>query len=458
LHDFEPSRVPERSQMVRRPRLDAPPESPAMPDRPLEVVGDLPIVAVRAAGNHPFVYRKMVIGPVGGARPSDGDLVRVVDRDRLPIGFGLWNGRSQICLRLLAPGVDPPGREFWERRIDRAVAHRREFLGLEDVTDAYRVVHAEGDGLSGLIVDRFDDVLSVEIFSLGMYQRIGSILPLLADRLGTKHARVTVDERIALAEDFPGRPLATPRLPPRVTIAEHGVRYKVAFEGGHKTGFFCDQRDNRRDLARFCAERSVLDVCCYTGGFGLNALIRGNAREVTCVDLDEKAIAQARDNANANQVRPTLVHSDAFGYMRQMAQNSRSFGVLVLDPPKLIPGRLDIAAGKRKYFDLNVLAMRLVEPGGLLLSCSCSGLLPPEEFLVLLRAAARQAGRSAQILAVTGASPDHPVGLDALEGAYLKAVWLRMGEVTSSPRLSDLETEEAEDIGGAAGGDPGFAD
>ncbi len=160
----------------------------------------------------------------------------------------------------------------------------------------------------------------------------------------------------------------------------------------------------------------------------LSALIRGKAREVTCVDLDEKAIAQARENANLNQVRPTFVHADAFGYMRQMGLNEKSYGVVVLDPPKLIPGRLDISAGKRKYFDLNVLAMGLVEPGGLLLTCSCSGLLPVEEFLILLRAAARKAGRSARVLAVTGASSDHPVGLEALEGAYLKAVWLQMGE------------------------------
>ena len=185
-----------------------------------------------------------------------------------------------------------------------------------------------------------------------------------------------------------------------MTIQEHGVRFRIHFEGGHKTGFFCDQRDNRRDLARFCAGRTVLDLCCYTGGFGLNALVRGEAREVTCVDLDEKAIALARENANANQVRLDVVHADAFGYMRQMAPNGQTFGVVVLDPPKLIPGRDEIAAGKRKYFDLNVLAMRLVEPGGLLLTCSCSGLLPAPEFLVLLRAAARKAGRGVQLLAM----------------------------------------------------------
>lgn len=415
--------------MIRPQRPPSePPIAAEVPNRPLDPEGPLPTVAARSAGFHPFVYKKMVVGPAGSPRPRDGDLVRVIDRDGLPLGFALWNGRSQIALRLISGGNEPPGAGHWAAKIDDAIALRREVLKVEEATDAYRVLHAEGDGLSGLIVDRYADVLSAEVFSLGMYQRIGPILELLSARLGTAHFRVHVDERIALAEDFPGRPVASPKLPPRVTIREGEVRYRVRFEGGHKTGFFCDQRDNRRDLAPFCRDRNVLDLCCYTGGFGLNALIRGGAREVTCVDLDEKAIAQARENANLNQVKPGLVHADAFGYARQMVENARTYGVVVLDPPKLIPGRLDIASGKRKYFDLNVLAMKCVEPGGLLLTCSCSGLLPAEEFLVLLRAAARQAGRSARVLAVTGASADHPVGLDALEGSYLKAVWLQMGE------------------------------
>ena len=277
-----------------RPPVDAP---RAVPDRSLTPEEPLPTMAIRAAGTHQFVYRKMVEGPVGAAAPNHGDLVRVVDRDGQHLGFALWNGRSQISLRFLSRQSTPPGPEFWSRRIDEAVALRTSVLGLDRETNAYRVVHAEGDGLSGLIVDRFDDVLSVEVFSLGMYQRIGPILSLCADRLGTAHFRVGVDERVALQEDFSGRPLASPQLPPRVTIQEHGIRYRIHFEEGHKTGFFCDQRDNRRDLARFCAGRSVLDLCCYTGGFGLNALIRGQAREVTCVDLDEKAVALAARTA-----------------------------------------------------------------------------------------------------------------------------------------------------------------
>ncbi len=338
--------------------------APRVPDRSLTPEEPLPTVAIRAAGTHQFVYRKMIEGPVGAAIPNHGDLVRVIDRDSQFLGYALWNGRSQICLRFLSCAQAPPGPEFWSHRIDRAAALRTSVLGIDRETDAYRVVHSEGDGLSGLIVDRFDDVVSVEVFSLGIYQRIGPILSLCADRLGTSHYRVGVDERVALQEDFSGRPLLSEQLPPRITVHEHGIRYRIHFEEGHKTGFFCDQRDNRRELARFCADRTVLDLCSYTGGFGLNAQIRGGAREVTCVDLDEKAVALARENGNANHVRLEVVHADAFGYMRQMGSNGRTYGVVVLDPPKLIPDRLEIAPGKRKYFDLNVLAMKLIEPGG----------------------------------------------------------------------------------------------
>ena len=402
--------------------------SPRVPDRSLTPEESLPTVAIRAAGTHQFVYRKMVEGPVGAAAPNHGDLVRVVDRDRVHLGFALWNGRSQISLRFLSRASEPPGPEFWSRRIEEAAALRSTVLNLDRDTNAYRVVHAEGDGLSGLVVDRFDDVLSVEVFSLGIYQRIGPILSLCAARLGTAHFRVGVDEWVAHLEDFSGRPLASANLPPRVTVHEHGIRYRIHFEEGHKTGFFCDQRDNRRDLARFCADRTVLDLCCYTGGFGLNALVRGKAREVTCVDLDEKAVALARENGNANNVRLEVVHADAFGYMRQMGLNGKTYGVVVLDPPKLIPDRDLIPAGKRKYFDMNVLAMKLVEQGGLLVTCSCSGLLDAPEFVALLGAAARNAERQVQILALAGAAADHPVALNALEGAYLKVAWLRVGD------------------------------
>lgn len=401
--------------MARQRGLDADPDP-------------LPTVAIRSPGQHPFIFRKMIEGPVSGSTPVPGDLVRAVSREGEFRGWGLWNPRSQIALRLISRQPDPPDEAFWRARLESAVALRRSLLRLDTQTNAYRLIHAESDGLSGLVIDRLDDVLSVECFSLGMYERAQALLAMLAPLTETKHHRVHVDEHIAMAEDFEGRPLASPGTPPAVTIHEHGVRYRVRFDSGHKTGFFCDQRDNRAALATFCHDRDILDLCCYAGGFGLNAKVRGNAREVTCVDLDEQALALARENANLNQTRLTVVHSDAFAYARQMGINKRRYGAVILDPPKLIPSRDDISIGKRKYFDLNVLAMKLVEPGGLLLTCSCSGLLGSEEFVALLRAAARQAGRSAQVLDIKAAAPDHPVALDVPETGYLKAVWMVMRE------------------------------
>jgi 23S rRNA (cytosine1962-C5)-methyltransferase len=242
-------------------------------------------------------------------------------------------------------------------------------------------------------------------------------------------------------EAFEGSVLRSDQAPPAVTIQEYGTRFRVLFEGGHKTGFFCDQRENRRRLAGYCAGKSVLDLCCYTGGFAVQAKKLGNAADVTGVDLDEEPIRLARENAGLNQVRINFVTSDVFAYMRDMIRNGRQYDVVVLDPPKLIRSRDEFDEGRRKHFDLNRLAMQLVRPGGLLLSCTCSGLLDEAEFFKLLRAAARQAGpigdsasegrprheaRSLQILEKAGAAPDHPVASNCPEGEYLRAVWMRV--------------------------------
>jgi 23S rRNA (cytosine1962-C5)-methyltransferase len=222
-------------------------------------------------------------------------------------------------------------------------------------------------------------------------------------------------------------------------MSEFGTKFRVRFAEGHKTGFFCDQRENRRKLATFCRDKSVLDLCCYTGGFALQAKQIGGAGDVAAVDLDESAIALAKDNARLNQARVNFIHADAFGYMRDMIANNRLYDVVVLDPPKLIRNRREIEEGTRKHLDLNRLALQLVKPGGLLLSCTCSGLLSHEEFLRLLQTAARQAFReprasgaaagaskSVQILARTGAAADHPVALECPETDYLQAVWMRV--------------------------------
>jgi 23S rRNA (cytosine1962-C5)-methyltransferase len=279
-------------------------------------------------------------------------------------------------------------------------------------------------------------VLSAEVFSLAMATRAVDILERLGTRLGTKHWLVQPSPQLASQEGADFAPWNSPSLPPHVTVTEHGTRYRVHFGSGHKTGFFCDQRDNRFQVAQLCAGRSVLDVCCYTGGFAVMAAKLGGASDVTGIDLDEAPLEQAKQNAALNDVRVKFVQADAFAYMRDMLRAGRQYDMVVLDPPKLIRSRAEIEEGTKKHFDLNRLAMQLVRPGGLMLTCSCAGLLPESDFVRLVRSAARSSTRSAeepyalprpiQILARTGAAPCHPVSGNCPEAEYLKAVWLRL--------------------------------
>jgi 23S rRNA (cytosine1962-C5)-methyltransferase len=212
-------------------------------------------------------------------------------------------------------------------------------------------------------------------------------------------------------------------------VTENGLRFQIDLTHGHKTGFFCDQRENRLALTQFTAEKEVLDLCAYSGGFGVYAAALGKAKHVTCVDLDEDAIALAQRNANLNKVPRTQLltaHSDAFPYLRQLQQNGKTFDVVVLDPPKLIATREGMEEGRMKYFDLNRLSMIAVRPGGMLVTCSCSGLLSLEDFFAVLKGAARGARRRLQVLRTTGPGADHPVMSDHPESAYLKCFWCRV--------------------------------
>jgi 23S rRNA (cytosine1962-C5)-methyltransferase len=402
--------------------------------------GALAVVKLRSTSAHPLIYRRMVDQSAPSAQP--GDVVQVVDRAGEPFGYGLYNPRSEIVVRMLCYGSQPPEEAFWLQRLAAAVALRRETLKLDAAGDAYRVVYSEADGLPGLVIDRFHDTLSAEVYSLGMYQRAGALLERLGALCGTRHWTLAVDASVHGLEGFLAEPAFSEACPRQVTISEFGTRFRVNFAEGHKTGFFCDQRDNRRQLAPFCAGRSVLDLCCYTGGFAVQAKRLGEAAEVTAVDLDEKAIELARENAQLNRQKIHFVHADAFAYMRDMIKGGRLYDVVVLDPPKLVRSRRELEEGTRKHFDLNRLAMQLVCPGGLLVSCSCSGLLGEAEFTRLLVSASRQAappaggpeaasraapsGRRMQILAKTGAAADHPIAANCPETEYLHAVWMRL--------------------------------
>lgn len=399
-----------------------PPKSAAAPPEGSEN-WPTPWVQLKYVTFHPCIYPAMV-GPASpDAQP--GQIVSVYDRDGQRLGRAFYNPRARVPLRVFYHGQDLVGEDRLEELIDRAIEFRTGQLALPNTTDAFRVIHSDGDGLGGLVVDKFSDTLSVEVHSLGIFQRLPGWLPRLHEKLGTKYARVSVDPAIARIEGI-RNPEALSTAPKTVRIRENGIKFEVNFEAGHKTGFFCDQRDNRFRLASWTRDRRVLDLCCYTGGFSLSAKLLGGASEVTGVDLDEAAIAQARRNANLNQTRIEWIHVDAFSYIRQMQRNEHKWDVVVLDPPKLILSRDSQEEDERRYEDLNGLALSLLQPGGLFVTCSCSGLLTAEAFEAIVIRSAHRQGRRLQFLDRTGAGADHPMLSNCPESRYLKVLWARL--------------------------------
>jgi 23S rRNA (cytosine1962-C5)-methyltransferase len=384
----------------------------------------LPQVRLKIArrSSHPWVFQKMVEKPAG--RLPGGSVVDILDRDGQWVGRGFYNGHSRIALRVLT--ADPNeaiDADFFARRIARAVSLRRDLLGLDAVSDAYRLVFSEGDQLSGLVVDRLGPVLVLEFFAAGMYRFRPAIQDALAAHYPGSRFYWFAEEHVQKQESFDCR---SPEPPPPEVITEHGLRFRVAPGSKHKTGFFLDQRDNRRALASFCAGRRVLDLCCNTGGFAVHAKALGGADEVTGVDIDEQVIALAKANANLNQARVRFVQADLFSWLREVLPSGQRWDVVVLDPSKQTRDREDVGSALKRYLDMNRLALQAVAPGGIFLTCSCTGLVSEADFLDTVRRAAWQAGRTVQVLRVAGAAADHPFLLHVPEGRYLKAVFCRV--------------------------------
>jgi 23S rRNA (cytosine1962-C5)-methyltransferase len=384
----------------------------------------LPVVRLKVEWqtSHPWIFRKVVEKPAERLRP--GTLVDVVDKAGRWVGRGFYNGHARIGVRLLTR--DPQETvdvAFFARRLQEAIAFRRQILQLDSVTDAYRLVHAEGDGLSGLVVDRFADLLVLEFFAAGMYRYREEIMAALHAEFPGARFYYFAEEHVGKQESFDCR---APVPPPPVVIQEHGLRFRVVPGSKHKTGFFVDQRENRWRISQWCAGKRVLDLCCNSGGFAIYAKAKGGAREVIGVDIDEEALAQARVNAGLNQVHIRWVHADLFTWLRDIAPSGQRFDVVILDPARLTRDREGVTAALRKYCDMNRLAMQVTARGGILLSCSCTGLVKEEEFLESLRRAAWQAGRTLQVFHVGGAGPDHPFWINVPEGRYLKAVYARV--------------------------------
>jgi 23S rRNA (cytosine1962-C5)-methyltransferase len=384
----------------------------------------LPVVHLKTERRtrHPWIFQKAVVKPSERLRP--GTLVDVVDATGEWVGRGFYNGHARIGIRVLttdpAEAVDAA---FFARRIRQAVAFRRQLLQLDKITNAYRLVHSEGDQLSGLVVDRFGEVLVLEFFAAGMYRYRDWVLAALAEEFPGARFYYFAEDHVGKQESFACRP---PPAPEPVVIVEHGLRFRVVPGSKHKTGFFVDQRDNRYRLSQWCEGKRVLDLCCNSGGFAIYAKAKGKAHEVIGLDLDEHALALAKTNAGLNQVQIRWVQADLFAWLRDVAAGGQQFDVVVLDPSKQTRDPAGLEAAVRKYCDMNRLAMQVLAPGGLLLSCSCTGLVKEEQFLESLRRAAWQARRTLQVFHIAGAAPDHPFVLSVPEGRYLKAVFARV--------------------------------
>ena len=377
---------------------------------------------IERRSSHPWIFQKMVEKPAQRLPP--GSVVDILDRGGQWVGRGFYNGHSRIALRVLTADPNEAIDEgFFTRRLGQAVELRRTLLGLDKVTNAYRLVHSEGDVLSGLVADRFGGTIVLEFFAAGMFRFRETIEEALATHYPESRFCWFAEEHVQKQESFDCHP---PEPPPPEVIVEHGVRFRIAPGGKHKTGFFADQRDNRKELASFCTGKRVLDICCNTGGFAVYAKTLGQADEVIGIDLDESAIALAKQNANLNQARIRLVQADLFAWLRDILPTGQRFDVVVVDPSKQTRDREELDYALKRYLDMNRLALQAVAAGGIFLSCSCTGLVSEEAFLDTLRRAAWQAGRVVQVLKVAGAAADHPYLVHVPEGRYLKAVFCRV--------------------------------
>lgn len=371
---------------------------------------------------HPWVFSNE-IEAVEGA-PPDGSIVDVVDSRGAYLGRGYLHSKSLIAVRILTRGREAIDVEFFRKRLRRAIAYRGEILPDERVL---RLVASEGDFLPGLVVDRYGDVLAIQITTLGIEQRRDLVREVLLELLEPRAIVLRGDVPIRKLEGLPLESLVWHgELPESLVVELEGLAVTVDPLHGQKTGLFLDQRMNRRLLGGKVEVASVLDLFAYSGAWGLEALRRG-AAESRFVDSSREALEAAKENAERNGLaaRCRFDQGDVFEVLPAMQAERERFGAVILDPPALVKNRSRKAEGLRAYRELNRRAMALVGEGGWLFTCSCSHLVAPEEFLQILVEAARGARRPFRFLQWGVQSPDHPVLLAAPETAYLKCVVLR---------------------------------
>ena len=378
---------------------------------------------------HPWVYSGAIASQTGA--PDEGETVAIQDSNGNFLAWGAYSPHSQIRVRvwswLEAEKID---ENFFRSRLEAALAARRDLFS-DDKQEALRLVHGESDALPGLIVDRYADVLVLQFLSSGAERWRELLVDALVELSGVGNVYERSDVDVRRLEGLPERagPLrGTP--PERVQIQEAELKFQVDVVNGHKTGFYLDQRWNRRRVRQLARGKQVLDCFCYTGGFAINAL-KGRAREVLAVDSSTDALAQGRENLALNELPSEEVEwleGDVFKVLRNLRDQARQFDLIVLDPPKFAPTAAQAERAARGYKDINLLAFKLLRPGGLLATFSCSGGVDAALFQKIVAGAALDAGVRAQILERLSQDRDHPVGLNFPEGEYLKGLVVRVSE------------------------------
>lgn len=378
---------------------------------------------------HPWVYAEELTDQPDPA-PANGGLVDVVSAKGRYLGTGLLSQHSKIRVRLLSRNAnDRFDENFWRRRVEYAWTYRKTVMGPEDLS-CCRVIFGEADQFPGLTVDRFGPVLVTQTLSYGMEQLKSVLFPILVDVLRQdgqdiqgifERNDVALRQREGLEENKGWFPLEGLQHPQETwtEICENGVRYRVDFENGQKTGFFLDQKYNRLAVAKLARGRRVLDCFTHTGSFALNAAL-GGAEHVTAVDVSESAIAMARENARRNglEERMDFLAADVFDLLPSLKRGDYDF--IILDPPAFTKSRKTVGRAERGYKEINLRALKLLPRGGYFATASCSHFMPSELFVKMLRSAALDAGVELRQIEARQQAPDHPILWNVPETDYLK--------------------------------------
>lgn len=374
--------------------------------------------------HHPWIFSGAVKEPSGPVR--NGETVTVISSQGRWLASGAYSPHSQIRVRVWSFEQDEDITEqFFRERLARALQIRAPLLAGGSLT-ACRLVNAESDGMPGLIVDRYGDFLVCQFLAAGTEYWKPVIVEQLRSLLSVRGIFERSDTETRQMEGLEPRTgvLFGEEPPDLVEIREEDIRIYVDIRKGHKTGFYLDQRENRKTVSSFAKDCEVLNGFAYTGGFGLWAL-RGGARHVTNIDTSSEVLRLSEQNLGLNAIderNVTHLEGDVFKVLRTYRDSGRQFDLIILDPPKFVTSRRQLTAGSRGYKDINLLAIKLLRPGGVLFTFSCSGHVAPALFQKIVADAALDAGRDVQILGYLGQSSDHPIALNFPEGQYLKGL------------------------------------